>query len=430
MARRLFRQARPARRPHYAGRHVRDRGVRRRAVGSRRRVDGLRRLEYRGYDSAGVALVTGGELFTEKRAGKLANLDAALADDKPPAVDDRYRSHPMGHPRRAQRPQRPPAPRARVPRRGRAQRHHRELRVAALPSSSAAGHELRLRHRHRGRGPPARGRGGPGRRPDDSDAERMPATRRRVHAGRDESRPARHRWWRPGATRPWSSASARARTSSPPTSRPSSSTPARRWSSARTRSSRSPATAYSVTDFRGNAADGKRFHVDWDIAAAEKAGYDYFMLKEIAEQPQAIADTLLGRITSDGRLQLDEMRLSDDELRADRQDHHHRVRHGLPRRSRGEVRDRALDPHPLRGRARVGVPLPRPDHRPRHDGDRDQPERRDHGHADGAAACARAAGEGAGDLQHATARRSRASPTPCSTRTPGPRSPSHPRRRS
>ena len=36
------------------------------------------------------------------------------------------------------------------------------------------------------------------------------------------------------------------------------------------------------------------FHVDWDASAAEKGGYDYFMLKEIAEQPQAVADTLLG----------------------------------------------------------------------------------------------------------------------------------------
>jgi glucosamine--fructose-6-phosphate aminotransferase (isomerizing) len=49
-------------------------------------IDGLRRLEYRGYDSAGVALITGGELFTEKRAGKLANLDKALSDDRPPAA--------------------------------------------------------------------------------------------------------------------------------------------------------------------------------------------------------------------------------------------------------------------------------------------------------------------------------------------------------
>jgi glucosamine--fructose-6-phosphate aminotransferase (isomerizing) len=71
----------------------------------------------------------------------------------------------------------------------------------------------------------------------------------------------------------------------------------------------------AVTDFVGSPIDAKRFHVDWDVSAAEKAGYDYFMLKEIAEQPRAVADTLLGRFTRDDRLQLDEMRLSDAELR-------------------------------------------------------------------------------------------------------------------
>ncbi|MGN6523046.1 MAG: glutamine--fructose-6-phosphate transaminase (isomerizing), partial [Actinomycetes bacterium] len=47
----------------------------------------------------------------------------------------------------------------------------------------------------------------------------------------------------------------------------------------------------------------------------EKGGYDYFMLKEIHEQPHAVADTLLGRIDEAGRLTLDEVRISDDELR-------------------------------------------------------------------------------------------------------------------
>ena len=42
-------------------------------------VGGLRRLEYRGYDSAGVAVLSGGELHVERRAGKLANLEQALA---------------------------------------------------------------------------------------------------------------------------------------------------------------------------------------------------------------------------------------------------------------------------------------------------------------------------------------------------------------
>jgi glucosamine--fructose-6-phosphate aminotransferase (isomerizing) len=74
-------------------------------------------------------------------------------------------------------------------------------------------------------------------------------------------------------------------------------------------------TGVTVTGFDGTPAAVKEYHVDWDVSAAEKGGHDYFMLKEIAEQPNAVADTLLGRIGADGRLSLDEMRLSDDELR-------------------------------------------------------------------------------------------------------------------
>src|SRR5215212_1900074 len=76
------------------------------------------------------------------------------------------------------------------------------------------------------------------------------------------------------------------------------------------------ADGYRITDFHGDSdVDFREFHIDWDLSAAEKGGYEYFMLKEIAEQPQAVADTLLGRLTDDGRLMLDEMRLSDDDLR-------------------------------------------------------------------------------------------------------------------
>jgi glucosamine--fructose-6-phosphate aminotransferase (isomerizing) len=71
----------------------------------------------------------------------------------------------------------------------------------------------------------------------------------------------------------------------------------------------------TLTDFDGDPVEEKRYHVDWDISAAQKDGYDYFMLKEIAEQPKAVADTLLGRVDEAGNLTLDEMRLSDDELR-------------------------------------------------------------------------------------------------------------------
>ncbi|MFF2507950.1 glutamine--fructose-6-phosphate transaminase (isomerizing) [Streptomyces sp. NPDC058067] len=72
----------------------------------------------------------------------------------------------------------------------------------------------------------------------------------------------------------------------------------------------------SVTDFDGRPADVRTYHVDWDASAAEKGGYASFMLKEIAEQPKAVADTLLGRIGVDGALTLDELRIPAAVLKA------------------------------------------------------------------------------------------------------------------
>lgn len=71
----------------------------------------------------------------------------------------------------------------------------------------------------------------------------------------------------------------------------------------------------TVTDFDGAPAQVRTYHVDWDASAAEKGGYDYFMLKEIAEQPKAVADTLLGRIDAGGSLTLDEIRIPVSVLR-------------------------------------------------------------------------------------------------------------------
>src|SRR6476619_1986434 len=71
----------------------------------------------------------------------------------------------------------------------------------------------------------------------------------------------------------------------------------------------------SVTGFDGSPAEGKRYHVDWDLSAAEKDGHDWFMRQEIFEQPHAVADALLGRHAAGGKLQRDEMRLSEQELR-------------------------------------------------------------------------------------------------------------------
>ena len=71
----------------------------------------------------------------------------------------------------------------------------------------------------------------------------------------------------------------------------------------------------TVTDFAGEPVEVTPFTVDWDASAAEKGGYDLFMLKEIAEQPKAVADALRGRISKDYRIQLDETNLDEAVLR-------------------------------------------------------------------------------------------------------------------
>lgn len=71
----------------------------------------------------------------------------------------------------------------------------------------------------------------------------------------------------------------------------------------------------NIIGFDGTPTEGTSYQVDWDIAEAEKGGYEYFMLKEIAEQPQAVADTLRGRVGESGEIVLDEVRMSDQDFR-------------------------------------------------------------------------------------------------------------------
>lgn len=74
------------------------------------------------------------------------------------------------------------------------------------------------------------------------------------------------------------------------------------------------ANDYKIMDFDGNEQQGRPFTIDWDLAAAEKGGYDSFMMKEIHEQAAAVRDTLAGHLV-DGRIVLDESRMSDQDLR-------------------------------------------------------------------------------------------------------------------
>jgi glucosamine--fructose-6-phosphate aminotransferase (isomerizing) len=70
-----------------------------------------------------------------------------------------------------------------------------------------------------------------------------------------------------------------------------------------------------LTDFDGNPIKREITRIQWDPIQAEKGGYKHFMLKEIWEQPQAVRDTTLGRVSLDsGKVFLGEMKLSDEEL--------------------------------------------------------------------------------------------------------------------
>lgn len=63
-----------------------------------------------------------------------------------------------------------------------------------------------------------------------------------------------------------------------------------------------------ITDRNGNLVNKKIFHVNWNAEAAEKGGYEHFMLKEINEQPKAVRDTMSKRVAKDGsRITLDEL---------------------------------------------------------------------------------------------------------------------------
>jgi glucosamine--fructose-6-phosphate aminotransferase (isomerizing) len=75
------------------------------------------------------------------------------------------------------------------------------------------------------------------------------------------------------------------------------------------------ADSVEITDFFGAPAQGKEYHVDWDPEAATKGGFSSFMEKEIHDQPDAVRQTLLGRSDLNGNLTLDELRIDPEELK-------------------------------------------------------------------------------------------------------------------
>jgi glucosamine--fructose-6-phosphate aminotransferase (isomerizing) len=71
-----------------------------------------------------------------------------------------------------------------------------------------------------------------------------------------------------------------------------------------------------VTDFDGNPATPKSFTVDWDASKAEKGGWSSFMDKEIHEDPDSVAKTLMGRLGINGSLDLDEVHIDEETFRS------------------------------------------------------------------------------------------------------------------
>ncbi|WP_299922578.1 glutamine--fructose-6-phosphate transaminase (isomerizing) [uncultured Nocardioides sp.] len=276
-------------------------------------IEGLRRLEYRGYDSAGIALVDGGTIVSDKRAGKLANLEKAIADSPLPQVTTG-----IGHTRWATHG--PPTDRNAHPHLGRARRvalvhngiieNFAELRarlesegvemasdtdteIAAhlLEEQLETGVDLTVAMQN-----VCRGLEGAFTlvAVDSQDPDRVVAARRNSplvvgigegenFLGSDVAAFIEHT--REAMELDQDQVVTITR------------------------------EGVSVSGFDGTPAEGRRYHVDWDLSAAEKDGHDWFMRKEIFEQPRAVADSLLGRRGTDGLLQLDEMRLSDQDLR-------------------------------------------------------------------------------------------------------------------
>ena len=288
-------------------------------------VDGLRRLEYRGYDSAGVAILAGeGELVTEKRAGKLANLEKALADDTAAGLTvgmtgighTRWATH-GGPTDRNAHPHRSADGRVAVIHNGilenfarlRAELEAEGIEFTSETDTECAAHLLaaELRHLESFDGDPA-----------ERLAEAMRRVCRRLEGAFtllavDSQAPGAV----VGARRNSPLVVGCGETENYLASDVSAFIEHTRDAIELGQDQVvliTPA-GVSVTDFHGVPVEGTRFHIDWDASAAEKGGYDYFMAKEIDEQPRAVADTLLGRHTETGDLTLDEVRLTDQDLR-------------------------------------------------------------------------------------------------------------------
>jgi len=276
-------------------------------------VEGLRRLEYRGYDSAGVAIVADGTLHVAKKAGKLGNLEKVLAEEELPRTGlgighTRWATHGAPNDLNAH-PHTSANGRIALVHNGIIENHvtlRDELQEAGIHCASETDTEVvaQLLGQQVAVGLPLH--------------EAMRTVCRRLHGAFtlvaiDSQQP---------------DTVIAARRNSPLVVGVGKGENFLASDVAafieHTREAielgqdqlvRITPDSVEVTTFDGEPADVRPYHVDWDLSAAEKGGYDWFMRKEIYEQPRAVADTLLGRHDANGRLTLDEVRIPEDELR-------------------------------------------------------------------------------------------------------------------
>ena len=277
-------------------------------------IEGLRRLEYRGYDSAGIALGTPGKLFIEKKAGKLSNLEGSL-DASLPVVHSgightRWATH-GGPTDRNAHPHVDNDGKLAVIHNGiienyselRKELEARGHKFSSETDTESVAHLLSdLRKKHNGdlsaamreavkalrgsftllaihgdapevvvgvrRNSPLVVGLGKGENFMASDvAAFIDYTKRAIELGQDE-----------------------VVTMTP--------------------------DSVVITDLDGKAIKPTEYLISWDASAAQKGGFTHFMLKEIFEQPKAVADTLIGRLSDNKQIVLDELRMSADEIRA------------------------------------------------------------------------------------------------------------------
>ncbi len=275
-------------------------------------IEGLRRLEYRGYDSAGIALGTPNKLFIEKRAGKLANLEAELGVKIPTAQSGightRWATH-GGPTDRNAHPHVDNEGKLAVIHNGiienytqlRTELESRGHKFESETDTESVAHLLSdLRKSHKGdlsaamREAAKYLRGSFTLLAIHSDAPTIIVGVRRnsplvVGLGDGENFMASD----VAAFIDYTKRAVELGQDHVVTMTPS---------------------AISITDLEGNAVVPKEYEITWDASAAQKGGFSHFMLKEIFEQPKAVADTLVGRLDENNHIVLDELHLSKQEI--------------------------------------------------------------------------------------------------------------------